>query len=133
MNKELKEIKYCSIYLQVFFISDIPNLEGNKIEEWAGCCQRQVGRQSTWDWPIQQRSIAWKACKMALEHLTPNGCELFGVGYHSRVGSTNHEQVLLSGGGPDDGDPSHRSELRGAVSGIAVIGTLVRSGKTKVK
>jgi hypothetical protein len=36
-SKELKEINYCHIYLQAFFISDIMNLEGNKIEEWAGC------------------------------------------------------------------------------------------------
>jgi hypothetical protein len=35
-NKELKEINYCRIYLQAFFISDIMNLEGNKIEEWTG-------------------------------------------------------------------------------------------------
>jgi hypothetical protein len=32
-NKELKDINYCRIYLQAFFISDITNLEGNKIEE----------------------------------------------------------------------------------------------------
>jgi hypothetical protein len=31
------------------------NLEGNKIEEWAGRGQKKVGRQSTWEWPIQQR------------------------------------------------------------------------------
>jgi ribonuclease HI len=41
------------------------------------------------------------------------------------------------GGGPDDGDQllmmSYRSELRGIANGLAVIGTLVRSGKIKVK
>jgi hypothetical protein len=31
-NKELKDINYCRIYLPEFFISDIANLEGNKIE-----------------------------------------------------------------------------------------------------
>jgi hypothetical protein len=49
------------------------NLEGNKIEEWAGRGQRQVGRQSTWEWSIQQCPTEWKAWKMALEHLTPDG------------------------------------------------------------
>jgi hypothetical protein len=44
-NKELKDINYCPIYLQVFFISDIMTLEGNKIEEWAGLGQRQAGLQ----------------------------------------------------------------------------------------
>jgi hypothetical protein len=46
-NKELKEIKYFRIYLQAFFISDITNLEGNKIEEWEGHGQKQVGLQSS--------------------------------------------------------------------------------------
>jgi hypothetical protein len=69
-NKELKEVNYCRIYLQA---SDITNLEGNKLEEWAIHGQRQVGRQSTWNWPIQQRPTSWKAWKMALEHLTPDG------------------------------------------------------------
>jgi hypothetical protein len=45
--------------------------------------------------------------------------------------------VILSGGGPDDGDQllmtSYRSELRGIASGLSVIGTLVRSGNIKVK
>jgi hypothetical protein len=35
-NKELKNINYCRIYLQAFFISDIMNLEGDNIKEWAG-------------------------------------------------------------------------------------------------
>jgi hypothetical protein len=52
-NKEMKEINYFCIYLQAFFISDIANLAGNKIEEWASRGQRQVGRQSTRDWHIQ--------------------------------------------------------------------------------
>jgi hypothetical protein len=72
-NKELKDINYCRICLQVFFISDITNLEGNKIEEWAGCGQKQVVHQSTWEWPIQQRPIAWKASKTALEYLATYG------------------------------------------------------------
>jgi hypothetical protein len=49
------------------------NLERNKIEEWAGRGQKQVGRQSTWEWTIQQRKIAWKAWKTALEYIAPDG------------------------------------------------------------
>jgi hypothetical protein len=45
--------------------------------------------------------------------------------------------VILKGGGPDDRDQllmtSYRSELGGIASGLAVIGTLVRSGKIKVQ
>jgi hypothetical protein len=39
-NKELKDINYCRIYLQAFFISDIMSLEGKKIEEWVGRGQK---------------------------------------------------------------------------------------------
>jgi hypothetical protein len=72
-NKELKDINYCCIYLQAFFISDIKNLEGNKIEEWVGRGKKQAGRQSMWYWPIQQRPIAWKAWKSVLGYLAPDG------------------------------------------------------------
>jgi hypothetical protein len=71
-NKELEDINYCRIYLQAFFISDTTNIAGNKIEEWVGCRQKQVGRQSTWEWCIQQRPIAWKTWKTALEYLAPD-------------------------------------------------------------
>jgi hypothetical protein len=57
-NKELKEINYCRICLQAFYLSDIININGNKIEEWAGRGQKQAGLQSTWEWPIQQIPIA---------------------------------------------------------------------------
>jgi hypothetical protein len=64
------------------------------------------------------------------------GSVVFGAGYHSWVVETNNERVLVSGDGPDDGDQllmtSYRSELGGIASGLAVIGTLARSGKIKV-
>jgi hypothetical protein len=64
-----------------------------------------------------------------------DGLVVFGVGYHSWVVATDKEQVLLTGGGSDDGDQilmkSYRSAIGGIASGIAVIGALVRSGKIK--
>jgi hypothetical protein len=46
-----------------------------------------------------------------------DGSVVFGVGYHSWVVATDTEQVLLMGGGPDDGYQflmtSYRSELGG--------------------
>jgi hypothetical protein len=52
------------------------------------------------------------------------------VGYHSWVVATEDEDILLQGGGPDDGDvfimQSYRSELGGG--GLAVLGTLSRYG-----
>jgi hypothetical protein len=47
-NKELKEINYCRIYLQAFYVSDITNINGNKIKAWVGRGHRQAGLQSTW-------------------------------------------------------------------------------------
>jgi hypothetical protein len=45
--------------------------------------------------------------------------------------------MMLSGSGPDDGDQlimtSYRSDIRGIASGLALIGTLARSGKIKVR
>jgi hypothetical protein len=48
------------------------------------------------------------------------------------VVATEDEDILLQGGGPDDGDlflmQSYRSELAGMSAGLAVLGTLSRSG-----
>jgi hypothetical protein len=46
-NKELKEINYCRTNLQAFYLSDIKNIKGNKIEAWSGRGHKQAGRQST--------------------------------------------------------------------------------------
>jgi hypothetical protein len=72
-NKELKDINYRHIYLQALFTLDIMNLEGNKIKEWLGRGQKQVGCHSTWKWPIQERTIAWKEYNYALEYMAPYG------------------------------------------------------------
>jgi hypothetical protein len=55
-----------------------------------------------------------------------------GVGYHSWIVATEDEDIIFQGGGPDDGDlflmQSYRSELGGVAAGLAVLGTLSRSG-----
>jgi hypothetical protein len=89
-NKELKEISYCRIYLQVFYISDITNIKGKKIEAWAGRGQKQAGRQSTWEWPIQQRPTAWKSRKEALEYLASDGY----IGYPLGEWNSDHHQIM---------------------------------------
>jgi hypothetical protein len=62
---------------------------------------------------------------------------VFGVGYHRWVVTTDNEQVILMDGGPYDGYQllmvSYRSELGGIASELAVISTLVRFGKIRVK
>ena len=51
--------------------------------------------------------------------------------------STKDEEIIVSGGGPDDGAPQHmtsyRSELGGICAGMAVIGTMVRSGEINIR
>jgi hypothetical protein len=66
-----------------------------------------------------------------------DGSVLFDVGYHSWVVSTKEEESIISGGDPDDGAPnqmtSYRSELGGICAGMAVIGTMARSGKINIR
>jgi hypothetical protein len=51
-GKELQQINYCRIYLQVFFMSDIVNVKGTEVEEWARKGKRQVGRKLEWEWSV---------------------------------------------------------------------------------
>jgi hypothetical protein len=59
------------------------------------------------------------------------------VGYHGWVLATKEETILLHGEGPDDGIQSlmtsYRSELGGLVAGLAVLGTLFRSGAMNIR
>jgi hypothetical protein len=64
--------------------------------------------------------------------IATDGSVLFDVGYHSWAVSTKDEDIIISGGGPDDGAPnqitSYRSELGELCAGMAAIGTMARSG-----
>jgi hypothetical protein len=69
--------------------------------------------------------------------IATDGSVLFGVGYQSWLIATKIEQVILGGGGPDDGSPtymtSYRSELGGICAGLAVMGVLARSGRINLR
>jgi hypothetical protein len=71
-GKESQHINYCRIYLQVFLMSDIANVKGTEVEEWARKGKIQLGRKSEWEWPVQQRYMSWKAWKDAIEYLAPD-------------------------------------------------------------
>jgi hypothetical protein len=64
--------------------------------------------------------------------IATDGSATLGVGYHSLVVTTEYEDILVQGGGPDDGDlflmKSYRSELGGVAAGLAVLGNISRSG-----
>jgi hypothetical protein len=69
--------------------------------------------------------------------IATDGSVLFGVGYHSWLIATKTEQVILQGGGPDNGSPTfmtlYRSELGGICAGLAAIGVLARSGRINLR
>jgi hypothetical protein len=64
--------------------------------------------------------------------IATDGSVTLGVRYHSWIVTTEDEDIILQGGGPDDGDlflmQSYRSELGGVASGLAVLRNLSRSG-----
>jgi hypothetical protein len=89
-NKDLKEIKYCRIYLQVFYLSDITNTKGNNIAAWEGRGQKQSVLRSTWEWPVKKRPTAWKAWKAAMEYLSPDG----NIGDPLGEWKSDHHQIM---------------------------------------
>jgi hypothetical protein len=68
---ELQDIKRCRIYMQVFFLSDITNIQGTLIETWAISGKIQTTTTSAWAWIVQQRPKDWKAWKDAINFLAP--------------------------------------------------------------
>jgi hypothetical protein len=69
VNKRyLTAINRCRIYLRVFFLSDIVNIQGDAIEEWAFNGERSNERHSSWHWPVQQKPpcTMWNKWKAAL-------------------------------------------------------------------
>jgi hypothetical protein len=89
--------------------------------------QRLVGGIGEFQTPRQ-----WDVIKEVDLIIATDGSVLFGLGYHSWIIATESEYILLAGGGLDDGPgkymTSYRSELGGIITGLAVLGTLVRSG-----
>jgi hypothetical protein len=55
-------------------ILHIASHDGQGIADWARKGRRDVGRKSSWAWPVQQRPTSWKAWKLALDHLAPYYC-----------------------------------------------------------
>jgi hypothetical protein len=70
-KRDLTDINRCRIYLRVFFLSDIVNIQGDKIEEWAITAERSNARRSTWHRTVQQKPPRkmwnkWKAALIAV-------------------------------------------------------------------
>jgi hypothetical protein len=78
MDAQMKDVNICTIYLQVFHTSDITDLAGNTIEEWAKQGKRQSNRTSKWNWPVQQRppAGAWKHWVIGIQGIASDDGDL---------------------------------------------------------
>jgi hypothetical protein len=67
-KRDLADINRCQVYLRVFFLSEIMNIQGDTIEEWAITGERINARRSTWHWPVQKKPPRnmWNKWKAAL-------------------------------------------------------------------
>jgi hypothetical protein len=79
--KDLRNINRCRIYLRVFYICDISTLDRQGITAWARKGRCDGGRRSSRAWPVQQWPTSWKAWKLALEYLAPDGCVVPQLGF----------------------------------------------------
>jgi hypothetical protein len=100
-----------------------------------GCCIKALPRhiqRLVGDIPTLRTPSGWDPTIPVNIIITTDGFVTLGVGYHSWIFATDNEDILLQGGGPDDGDlflmQSYRSELGGVAVGLAVLVTLSRSG-----
>jgi hypothetical protein len=64
--KDLKGINRCSMYLGVFYISDISTFNGQGITAWEWKGRRDEGRKLSWAWPVQKWQTYWKLWRLAL-------------------------------------------------------------------
>jgi hypothetical protein len=100
-----------------------------------GCCIKALPwhiKRLVGDIPTLRTPSGWDPTIPINIIIATDGSVTLGVGYHSWIVATEDEDIFLQGGGPDDGDlfimPSYRSELGGVAAGLAVLGTLSRSG-----
>jgi hypothetical protein len=100
-----------------------------------GCCIKALPRniqRLVGDIPTLRTPSGWDPTIPVNIIIATDGSVTLGVRYHSCIVATEEEDILLQGGGPDDRDlflmQSYRSELGGVVAGVAVLGTLSRSG-----
>jgi hypothetical protein len=100
-----------------------------------GCCIKALPRhiqRLVGDIPTLRTPSGWDPTSPVNIIIATDRSVTLGVGYHSWIVATEDEEILLQGGGPDDGDiflmQSYRSELGSVAAGLTVLGTLSRSG-----
>jgi hypothetical protein len=100
-----------------------------------GCCIKALPwhiQRLVSDIPTLRTPSGWEPTIPVNIIIATDGFVTLGVGYHNWIVATEDEDILLQGGGPDDGElfimQSYQSELGGVAAGLAVLGTLSRSG-----
>jgi hypothetical protein len=78
-DKHMRDINICRIYLRAFYISDITDLAGKSIEDWARQGKRQAHRTRKWNWPVQQMppAAAWENWQLTLQGIASEDGDLF--------------------------------------------------------
>jgi hypothetical protein len=108
------------------FVPYISNI-GRCIKALPRHIQRLVG-----DIPTLRTPLGWDPTIPVNISIATDGSVTLGGGYHRWIVATEDEDILLQGGGPDDGDifpmQSYRSDLGGVAAGLAILGNLSRSG-----
>jgi hypothetical protein len=108
------DIKHRARYMEIFHEDEVKHYVkeqptplntytfgiGNCIQALPKHTQRLVGNIPTIATPT-----GWDTTETKYLIVTTDGSVLFGVGYHRWVIVTADEEILLTGGGPDDGDP----------------------------
>jgi hypothetical protein len=105
-----------------------------------GCCIKALPRhiqRLVRDIPTPRTPSGWDPTIPVNIIIATDESVTLGVGYHIWIVATEEEDILLQGGGPDDGDlfliQSYRSELGGVAAGLTVLGTLIRLGLINIE
>jgi hypothetical protein len=100
-----------------------------------GCCIKALPRhiqRIVGDIPTIRTPLGWDPTIPVNIIIATDGSVTLGIGHNSWIFATEDEDILLQGGGPDDGDlfimQSYRSALGGVAAGLSVLRTLSRSG-----
>jgi hypothetical protein len=75
----MRDVNRCHIYLQAFYTSDIMDLAGKSIEDWAKKGKGQANRASKWNWTVQQGPLAttWKNWQLTLQGIASEDGNLY--------------------------------------------------------
>jgi hypothetical protein len=96
---EMKELNWCRIYLQAFFILDITEINGKYISPWARLEKRCMERNSVWYWPVQQIPMTWAAWKKLTVIISKDNIMFEPLGQWIATKGNHQQEWFLNGSG----------------------------------